>query len=297
MPSVTHPSGRAPGTCLGSRGPRTPAVGSPCSPRNGQGSAAGRGARVPTAAPLPHAPAPASRSPARRHRQQQLRTPAPRPGGPRWRPQPRPLPASRAVPGLAGSAAHGAGSGGGNVNKSGFYSYLTLECRVHLLSARYQTPAAPSRVFTKAACASCVAEPSARAAALRRRRTRPAPAPCAAAPGPPERYASGAPGPLGLPAQPHPGRLSATPAAHPGRPAIRFADAPGVGRSRGTRGKRNSIYADCGVQKPRASFVPRKDEVGGVGGWGVGGSREASNACVERPWSPCTLVAEALAER
>lgn len=105
----------------------------------------------------------------------------------------RGLPASRAVPGLAGSAAHGAGSGGGNVNKSGFYSYLTLECRVHLLSARYQTPAAPSRVFTKAACASSVAEPSARAAALRRRRTRPAPAPCAAAPGPPERYAGGAP--------------------------------------------------------------------------------------------------------
>ena len=72
-----------------------------------------------------------------------------------------------AVPGLAVSAAHGAGSGGGNVNKSGFYSYLTLECRVHLLSARYQTPAAPNRVFTKAACANCVAETRASDTTLR----------------------------------------------------------------------------------------------------------------------------------
>ncbi|KAF7476304.1 hypothetical protein GHT09_012624 [Marmota monax] len=72
-----------------------------------------------------------------------------------------------AVPGLAASAAHGAGSGGGNVNKSGFYSYLTLECRVHLLSARYQTPAAPNRVFIKAGCAKCVAEARASDAALR----------------------------------------------------------------------------------------------------------------------------------
>lgn len=106
---------------------------------------------------------------------------------------------------------------------------------MHLLSARYQTPAAPSRVFSKAACAICVAEPSARAGALRRRRTQTVLAPCAAAPWPPQLYASGAPSPLGLPAQPHLGLLSATPAAHPQRPAIHFADAPGVGEPRHRR--------------------------------------------------------------
>lgn len=242
--------GRAPGAGLGSPGspPCTAAAGSPRSPPSPPTGAArpglpqqgprGHGSPPP---PLPHAargptrwPAPRAASPParrRRHRrlqqqQQQLRTP--RLAGPQPTPGAGfPSPASRppqAVPGLAGSAAHGAGSGGGNVNKSGFYSYLTLECRVHLLSARYQTPAAaPSRVFSKAACATCVAEPSARAAALRRRRTRPAPAPCAAAPRPAQRYASGAPGPLGRPAQPHPGRLGATPPAHPQRPAIHFS--------------------------------------------------------------------------
>lgn len=200
-----------------------------------RGPAAGRGARVPHRRrgtlgwPQPHAPL--SCSPPPPAAAANTRVPTQRP---RCQPQPG-RPASPAVPGLPGSAAHGAGSGGGNVNKSGFYSYLTLECRVHLLSARYQTPAAPSRVFSKAACAICVAEPSARAGALRRRRTQPAPAPCAAAPWPPQRYAGGAPGPLGRPAQPHLGLIGATPAAHRQRSAIHFADAPGVGEPRHRR--------------------------------------------------------------
>lgn len=229
---AAEPLGPASGPGVPARRPRE-ARAAPNRRHPPRGPAAGRWARVPTVArcptrwlreplsgsPPPPAAAADTRAPARR---------------PRWRPQPG-LPASPAVPGLAGSAAHGAGSGGGNVNKSGFYSYLTLECRVHLLSARYQTPAAPSRVFSKAACATCVAEASARAAALRRRRTRPAPASCAAAPRPTQRYASGAPGPPGRPAQPHPGRLGATPAAHPQRPAIHFADAPGVGEPRHPR--------------------------------------------------------------
>ena len=108
--------------------------------------------------------------PARRRRQQQLRE-AQRPDSRGTQPRlPGPcLPfyPHPAVPGLAVSAAHGAGSGGGNVNKSGFYSYLTLECRVHLLSARYQTPAALNRVFTKAGCANCVAETRASDTTLR----------------------------------------------------------------------------------------------------------------------------------
>lgn len=230
LPSVT-PRRRAPGTCLGSRVPvrRPREAGAALNRRRPPRRPAGRGTRVPTAArgalgwPQPHAPL--SCSPPPTVAAANTRAPARRP---RCQPQPG-RPASPAVPGLPGSAAHGAGSGGGNVNKSGFYSYLTLECRVHLLSARYQTPAAPSRVFSKATCAICVAEPSTRAGALRRRRTQPALAPCAAAPWPPQRYASGAPGPLGRPAQPHLGLISATPAAHPQHPAIHFADAPGVG--------------------------------------------------------------------
>lgn len=230
LPSVT-PRRRAPGTCLGSRVPvrRPREAGAALNRRRPPCGPADRGARVPTAArgavgwPQPHAPL--SCSPPPTVAAANTRAPARRP---RCLPQPG-RPASPAVPGLPGSAAHGAGSGGGNVNKSGFYSYLTLECRVHLLSARYQTPAAPSRVFSKATYAICVAEPSTRAGALRRRRTRPALAPCAAAPWPPQRYASGAPGPLGRPAQPHLGLISATPAAHPQHPVIHFADAPGVG--------------------------------------------------------------------
>lgn len=226
LPPADEPLGPAsgPGSPDGGRGkPAQPSTGAarPAGPQ-----AEGRGSPRPPAAlsagpsptrlscsPPPPVAAASTCAPARR---------------PRCQPQPG-RPASPAVPGLPGSAAHGAGSGGGNVNKSGFYSYLTLECRVHLLSARYQTPAAPSRVFSKATCAICVAEPSTRAGALRRRRTQPALAPCAAAPWPPQRYASGAPGPLGSPAQPHLGLISATPAAHPQHPAIHFADAPGVG--------------------------------------------------------------------
>lgn len=90
MSSVTPPAAEPLGPASGLGVPVRRPRGSPRSPRHGRSPSAGRGARVPTAAPRPHAPAPASRSPARRHRQQQLRTPAPRPGGPRWRPQPRP---------------------------------------------------------------------------------------------------------------------------------------------------------------------------------------------------------------
>lgn len=231
LPPADEPLGPAsgPGSPYGGRGkPAQPSTGAarPAAPQQAEG----RGSPPPPAA---HSagPSPTRRSPARRHRLQQLRTPAPQPRGPGASPNP----ASPGVPGLPGSAAHGAGSGGGNVNKSGFYSYLTLECRVHLLSARYQTPGAPSRVFSKAACAICVAEPSARAGALRRQRTQPALAPCAAAPWPSQRYAGGAPGPLGRPAQPHLGQIGATPAAHRQRPAIHFADAPGVGEPRHRR--------------------------------------------------------------
>lgn len=210
---------------------------------------AGRGSPRPPAAhsagPKPHAPL--SCSPPPPVAAANTRAPARRP---RCQPQPG-RPASPAVPGLSGSAAHGAGSGGGNVNKSGFYSYLTLECRVHLLSARYQTPAAPSRVFSKATCAICVAEPSPRAGALRRRRTQPALAPCAAAPWPPQCYASGAPGPLGRPAQPHLGLIGATPAAHPQHPAIHFADAPGVGEPQ----HRRELHRQAELEEIRSTQI------------------------------------------
>lgn len=145
--------------------------GTGCRTRGG-GSAAANPAAARSAHEEPRSPtrSPTRFAPARRRRGlQQLReTQRPDPRGT----QPR-LPGSSlpfyppAVPGLAVSAAHGAGSGGGNVNKSGFYSYLTLECRVHLLSARYQTPAAPNRVFTKAGCAKCVAEARASDTTLR----------------------------------------------------------------------------------------------------------------------------------
>lgn len=105
------------------------------------GAGAARGAEAPRSLtrqqPRAHtrsggAPRAAHRAlcPARRRRRLQQLREAQRPD-PR-RTQPR-LPGSclpfypPAVPGLAVSAAHGAGSGGGNVNKSGFYSYLIKE--------------------------------------------------------------------------------------------------------------------------------------------------------------------------
>ena len=130
------------------------------------GGASTKSRRPAPAAPAAPPPAPGSPPPPTAATAGSPQRPDPR------RTQPR-LPGSclpfhpLAVPGLAVSAAHGAGSGGGNVNKSGFYSYLTLECRVHLLSARYQTPAAPNRVFTKAGCANCVAETRASDTTLR----------------------------------------------------------------------------------------------------------------------------------
>lgn len=165
---------------------------------------------------------------------------------------------------------------------------------MHLLSARYQTPAAPSRVFSKAACATCVAEPSARAATLRRRRTRPAPAPCAAAPRPPLRYASGAPGPLGRPAQPHPRRLSATPAAHPQRPAIHFADAPGVGEPRHRQAKLEEIRSTQIAELSSTALVLFRERTA-WGSWG----RLLTHACSALgclAW-PRTSVAVALGWR
>lgn len=251
LPSVTTPRRRAPGTCLGSRVPvrRPREARAALNRRRPPRGPAGRGSPRPPAAhsagPKPHAPL--SCSPPPPVAAANTRAPARRP---RCQPQPG-RPASPAVPGLSGSAAHGAGSGGGNVNKSGFYSYLTLECRVHLLSARYQTPAAPSRVFSKATCAICVAEPSPRAGALRRRRTQPALAPCAAAPWPPQCYASGAPGPLGRPAQPHLGLIGATPAAHPQHPAIHFADAPGVGEPQ----HRRELHRQAELEEIRSTQI------------------------------------------
>lgn len=186
LPPADEPLGPAsgPGSPYGGRGkPAQPSTGAarPADPQQAEGARVTTAARGTLGWPQPHAPLSCSPPPPAAAASTRALAP-----GPRCQPQPG-RPASPAVPGLPGSAAHGAGSGGGNVNKSGFYSYLTLECRVHLLSARYQTPAAPSRVFSKAACANCVAEPSARAGALRRRRTQPALAPCAAAPWPPQR--------------------------------------------------------------------------------------------------------------
>lgn len=158
-PAVTPPLPARPPHSAGGRagrGPRTRGGGWPPPSRRSLESA--RGAAALHAQPTARA-APARRRP-------RLRRPDPRGTQPRL-PGPSLPFHPPAVPGLAVSAAHGAGSGGGNVNKSGFYSYLTLECRVHLLSARYQTPAAPSRVFTKADCASYVAETRASDTTLR----------------------------------------------------------------------------------------------------------------------------------
>lgn len=117
--SLPHARPRPPGRPARPRGPRRPHA-PPHAPRQ---LAAAACAAAGTPRPAPEVPPPRS----------------PGPGGP-GRPRRR---------GLAGCAALGAGSGGGNVNKSGFYSYLTLECRVHLLSARYQKARLHPRVYSQ----------------------------------------------------------------------------------------------------------------------------------------------------